>query len=329
VWRVTRDVPLVGLGVVCESAHPRTRTSDLRIMHFDVREQPAITGRDQEREGGAVFDITMAYSDSTLKRWLYNTSSRTWALQAEGDYLTACLTGVISLSPRDSNTSLVTTATDGHIALWNEIPTSHDQQSSSSSSTSSSLSWPHRRKLHQNAILASTTHTLHDGSTLLITASDDNGIAFSRLSSNPNSDPDVKALCSTLLIPRAHAAAATALATYSYRCRKSRSNFSSAAAAAATDADEQEDTFYLLSAGIDQRIKAWEVQVDTTTTGNGSSDGGGAESVKVRKVQNVYTSVADVSCMSLLRLNSNDDDGEDEDSVGVLVCGVGMDVWRM
>jgi WD40 repeat protein len=328
VWCVTRDVPLIGLGVVCESAHPRTRTSDLRIMHFDVREQPAITGRDQEREGGAIFDITMAYSDSTLKRWLYNTSSRTWALQAEGDYLTACLTGVISLSPRDTNTSLVTTATDGHIALWNETPTSNDQQSSSSSSstsTSSLLSWPHRRKIHQNAILASTTHTLRDASTLLITASDDNGIALSHLSSNPNSDPDVKALCSTLLIPRAHAAAVTALATY--RCRKPRSTFPSAAAAA-TDADEQEDTFYLLSASIDQRIKAWEVQVDTTTPGNGSS-GGGAECVEVRKVQNVYTSVADVSCMSLLRLNSNDDDGEDEGSVGVLVCGVGMDVWRM
>jgi WD40 repeat protein len=329
VWRVTRDVPLIGLGVVCESAHPRTRTSDLRIMHFDVREQPAITGRDQEREGGAIFDITMAYSDSTLRRWLYNTSSRTWALQAEGDYLTACLTGVMSLSPRDTNTSLVTTATDGHIAIWNETPTFNDQQSSSSSSlssTSSSLSWPHRRKIHQNAILASTTRTLHDGSTLLITASDDNGIALSRLSLNPNSDPDVKDLCSTLLIPRAHAAAATALATY--RCRKSRSTFSPAAAA--TDADEQEDTFYLLSASIDQRVKAWEVSVDLTTAGNGSSGGGGAESVKVRKVQNVYTSVADVSCMSLLRLNSNDDDdGEAEGSVVVLVCGVGMDVWRM
>jgi hypothetical protein len=41
--------------------------------------------------------------------------------------------------------------------------------------------------------------------------------------------------------------------------------------------------------------------------------------VKVSKVQNVSTSVADVSSMALLQL----EDG----CKAVLVCGVGMDVW--
>jgi WD40 repeat protein len=305
VWRVSRDVPLIGLGVICESAHPRTRTSDLRIMHFDVREKVATADQDQGGED-SVFDITMAYSDSTLKRWLYSSGNGKWTLQAEGDYLTACLTGVLSLPSHEGIAQLVTTATDGHIALWKE-------DSSNNGQTASSLSWPHRQRVHQNAILASTTYTLRDGSTLLMTASDDNGIAFSRLSTESNAEK-----CSPLLIPRAHAAAVTALATY--RCQKN--------ASAATPDSEEEDIFYLLSASIDQRIKLWEVQVDTTAAGQGSGGGGGVESVQVRKVQNVYTSVADVSCMSLLRLDE-DEDGDDEGSAGVLVCGVGMDVWRV
>jgi WD40 repeat protein len=318
VWRVSRDVPLIGLGVVCESSHPRSRTSDLRITHFDVREQAVTISQDQGGEEDVIYDITMAYSDSTLKRWLYNKSNRTWTLKAEGDYLTACLTGVLNLTSHKGTASLVTTSTDGHIALWKDLRTTNDQPPFSTSS--SSLSWPHRQKVHQNAILASTAQTLRDGSTLLMTAGDDNGIAFSRLST----DSDAENICSTLLIPRAHAAAVTALATY--RCRKTGSGSASSAADSAAD-NEQEEFFYLLSASIDQRIKLWEVQVDVKARqGSGGSDS--AEGVKVRKVQNVYTSVADVSCMSLLRLNDSEV-GDDEGSAGVLVCGVGMDVWRI
>jgi hypothetical protein len=43
--------------------------------------------------------------------------------------------------------------------------------------------------------------------------------------------------------------------------------------------------------------------------------------VKVSKMQNVSTSVADVSSMAMLQL---EDGGK-----RVLVCGVGMDVWRL
>jgi len=315
VWRVSRDVPLIGLGVFCESAHPRSRTSDLRIMHFDVRERVANTGQDREGEGVSAFNITMAYSDSTLKRWRYNQSDSTWTLQAEGDYLTACLTGVLSLpsSPASTatgtkdTTSLITTATDGYIALWEETGTVDGQTASSSSPSSSSLSWPRRHKVHQNAILASTTQTLRDNSTLLVTASDDNSIALSRLSTDPDAE-----MCSTLSIPRAHAAAVTALATY---------------ARLKTDSADEHDTFYLLSASIDQRVKLWEVAVAVDVEAGWGS--GGAEGLRVRKVQNVYTSVADVSCMSLLRLDGERDDDDNEGSAGVLVCGVGMDVWRI
>ena len=343
VWRVSRDVPLIGLGVVCESSHPRTRTSDLRIMHFDVREGDATFGQDQEGRGRgeAIYNITMAYSDSTLKRWLYNGNNHTWTLQAEGDYLTACLTGVISLPSHEGALQLVTTATDGHIALWKETPhqLTKDQKPSP-------LTWPQRRKIHQNAILASTAHTLPDDSTttILITASDDNSIALSLLSSNPHSETrDSVRTISTLLIPRAHAAAVTAVATYRPRLKPSSTSDSTTS----VPATHTTNTIYLLTASIDQRIKLWEIRVDLTAGqgSNISSGEGGAERVQVRKVQSVWTSVADVSCLEILRVGGDGGDGDgdgdgDEDGddggedgsdgpVGVLVCGVGMDVWRL
>jgi WD40 repeat protein len=145
------------------------------------------------------------------------------------------------------------------------------------------LAWLQRRQVHQNAILDSTATTLSDDTTLLLTAGDDNALGLSRI--------DVKNEISTLLIPRAHAAAVTALAVFKYG----------------------DDSFYVLSASIDQRVKLWDVRIDVTVPG--------VEDMQVRKVQNVFSSVADVSSMALLRL----EDG----STGVLVCGVGMDVWRL
>jgi hypothetical protein len=70
---------------------------------------------------------------------------------------------------------------------------------------------------------------------------------------------------------------------------------------------------YFASAGVDQRIKLWEVRLEV---GNVGVDG-----IAVRLRRNVSTAVADVSGMEAVRLP----DG----SLGVLVCGVGMDVWRI
>lgn len=262
IWRVCHGVPVLGVGVVCESTHPRSMMSDLRIMGFDARES-----RD------SVFDIAMAYSDSTVKLWSYDCTE--WKLRGSGDYLTACLTDVRYLHHSQGQPSkrvkLLTTAMDGHVAIW-QCP-----------EEDKTPTWLHRRKVHQNAILDSTTNVLSDGSTLLLTAGDDNGLGLSRV--------DAENEISTLLIPRAHAAAVTALCLYKYG----------------------PDCFYVLSAGIDQRVKLWDVRVDVALPG--------VEGLQVRKIQNVFTSVADVSSMALLQLG----DG----STGVLVCGVGMDIWRL
>jgi WD40 repeat protein len=249
-------------------------SSDLRIMGFDVSERVCYG------QPGVTYEIVMAYSDSTVQRWSYDCSK--WSSRGGGDYLTACLTDVRSLSLEyddDSCTTsrLLTTATDGHIALWE-------------SRVGDGLNWLLRQKVHQNAILDAASVRLSGGSTLLVTAGDDNGLGFSRVHAerfHDNGEPEI----ATLLIPRAHAAAVTALAMYKY----------------------DKDSFYVLSASIDQRVKLWDVRVVVTARG--------VDRVKVSKVQNVSTSVADVSSMALLQLG----DG----CKGVLVSGVGMDVWRI
>ncbi|KAM0717228.1 hypothetical protein Q7P37_007080 [Cladosporium fusiforme] len=265
VWRVHHDIPLVSIGVVCESSHPRSGKSDLRIMGFDAIERT--TGLNQD----TIFDVTMVYSDSSIKSWRYKESA--WELLASGDYLTACLTDVMrlpSLETPPSAGKLLTTATDGHIASWNTTLTEE-------------LSWERRSKVHQNAILDASTQLLEDGTALFVTASDDNGIGLSRVTA----DGEI----TSLLLPRAHAAAVTAVAVHKI----------------------SDDRLQVISASIDQRIKLWEVHIDITATGT--------EAFTLRKAQNVFTSVADVSSLALLKL----EDG----TTGVLVCGVGMDVWSL
>ncbi|EMC94507.1 hypothetical protein BAUCODRAFT_149649 [Baudoinia panamericana UAMH 10762] len=181
VWAVTLDVPYIGVGVVCQSSHPRSGTSDLRIMSFDIEKQDEVE---------AAFTIVMVYSDSTLKRWSYNCENGDWRLLAEGDYLTACLTNVHTIDA-DSG-KLMTAATDGNLSLW------------TSDNSSLALRWHTRHSVHQNAILIAITHTLPDGSIMAITGGDDNAIGITRIS-GAGSEPK------TLLVSRAHAAAITGL----------------------------------------------------------------------------------------------------------------------
>lgn len=63
VWKINL-VPVIGVAVFCESACPsKSELPDLRIMAFDVT---TICGGDKTKES-AMFNISMVYSDSTLK----------------------------------------------------------------------------------------------------------------------------------------------------------------------------------------------------------------------------------------------------------------------
>ncbi|KAK6432901.1 WD repeat-containing protein 6 [Oleoguttula sp. CCFEE 5521] len=227
VWKITRDVPYVNVGVVCTARYPRNGKSDLRIMGLDVQEvQP------EGHHGTIEFHITMAYSDSTLKTWSFNSSSPDpWTLMVQGSYLTSCLSSVYILEPAGPNATALTTSTDGHVNLW-----------SSDSTDAARVSWTSRHQVHQNAVLSCTVHTLPDRSTLIITGGDDNALAFTRITDYPLASPSLR----TLIIPRAHAAAVTGVL-----CRS-------------TGVD---GALEVVSVGLDQKVKVWQVRIDTSQDG--------------------------------------------------------------
>ncbi|KAF2172094.1 hypothetical protein M409DRAFT_49843 [Zasmidium cellare ATCC 36951] len=228
-WKITKDIPHINIGVICESKHPRSGTSDLRIMNFDVHDLD-----DQS------FHITTAYSDSSLRSWHYKPQAQTWILLAAGDYLTSCLTQVLHLHPPSTTlqtpTTLLTASTDGHITLWhhpNPQPTAVDK-----------LEWTYRHKIHQNAILALHSCNLPDQSRVLITGGDDNAIGITRVQSEGNS-------CQSLVLPGAHAAAVTGLGVVDVEEGGGGAGV----------------RIWLVSASIDQRVKLWRVDVDVGEEG--------------------------------------------------------------
>lgn len=286
IWRVEPDVPCFKVGVMCVAEHPRSGKSDLRVCGFDVRRiaSEKVQGKgDGEGDGEAAFEIWMAYSDSTLKLWRYHAGG--WSLLQAGDYLTSCLSHVLRSSESDGQ--VITAATDGHLALWH---------GSNNQNESSSLTWHARHKVHQSAIHALTSTELSDASLLVATGGDDNAIALTRMSA------DHSANVKTLIITRAHAAAVTGLAFFPLTTIASMSTN-----------DTAHQAFWLISAGLDQRIKLWRVTVDVAQQG--------VDGIEVERVQEVFTPVADVSSLEPCIL--------DEDTRGVVVCGVGVDVWKL
>ncbi|KAK3068399.1 WD repeat-containing protein 6, partial [Teratosphaeriaceae sp. CCFEE 6253] len=265
VWRIRTDVEGVGLGVVCESAHPASGTSDLRIMGFEVRQEPQ-----RERGGDVGFVVEMAYSDSTRKRWRYEAVRARWTLLGTGEYLTACLTHIFT--PSTVLHRVVTAATDGHLVTW------------APDNMAGKLQWINRQKVHQNAVLSVLRHCLPDGSHLFITGGDDNAIGLTL-------QPPPGEKMRTLLIPRAHAAAVTGLAII---C-----------------ADDGGLVF--ASAGLDQRLKIWRVDV-----GGASAR---VEGIEVKCLKSVFTAVADVSGLATCTLG--------DEGTGLVVAGVGMEMWRL
>nr|OQO25822.1 hypothetical protein B0A51_09492 [Rachicladosporium sp. CCFEE 5018] len=279
-WKITRDVPYVNVGVVCTAGYPRNGKSDLRIMGFDVQEV-----HPEGRGGSIEFQITMAYSDSTLKIWSSNTESPdAWTLLAQGSYLTSCLSSVHILRPAGSNVTILTTSTDGHIALWSHEPTD-----------AAKVSWTSRHKLHQNAILARNMCKLSDSSIIVVTGGDDNALAFTRIASLASASPSL----TTLIVSKAHAAAVTGVL-----CRSTGAN----------------GTLEVVSVGLDQKVKVWQVRIDTGQDG--------VDGLEVQRKGKAWSSVADAGEMVWSGgCGTAPGHGEHDKQAGVLVVGVGMEVW--
>ncbi|KAK3077142.1 hypothetical protein LTS18_011106 [Coniosporium uncinatum] len=268
------------------------------------------------------FSISLAYSDSTFRTYHYTSTdgSGSWTLLQKGTYLTSCLTQAVHLSNRGNADLLLTGATDGYIALMDLDLASTTNPAVDA--TKSEKTWLTRSKIHQNSIKALAHTQLSPYVHLVLTGGDDNAIGLTLLALPEEGEQDEKEEAkgrlsiSTLLIPRAHAAAVTACAilppTTSTRAISNESY------------EVDAHVLHAVTASNDQRVKLWELSVNISKPG--------VEGVDMRKLRDVSTAVADVSSLALHPLPPQKADtvnkGEN-DAVGVLVCGVGMELFRL
>jgi hypothetical protein len=143
-----------------------------------------------------------------------------------------------------------------------------------------------------------SSHVNEDGTTLIVSGGDDGALAF--LLANPTV-PQVSSsqganTSPLVLVNRAHGSAVTACTVVAIQSH-----------------------IYVLTSGNDEWIRLWEVIVDNCRDHDSSQTN--IDTLSVKRLSKVKTSVADVSSMAVLN--------NDEITARVLVCGVGMEVVRL
>lgn len=374
LWRVS-TLPASGydgLAVVCEAAYgDKTRDGDLRIMGFDVQQ---VFGRrnnnNQEEEEEVHLVLSLVLSNSTLRTYSYSETSG-FSLFAEGRYTGACLLQIRHLhlgSPLSNTTTaaattaaemhVLTTSTDGHIALW---------KTSVPAMFSSSCPSPQNNKeseyvlagafpLHQSSIKSLDVHPLpppppHSpaaahhhpspppSSYLLITGGDDNALGITQLTPSASScppgpdeslvssptSPSSYQIASRTLVNGAHAAAITGLAIASVVVVPSNSHPPSTTTTTTTA--------HVCTTSTDQRVKSWRIVL---TTGGGvvgkeaavvppAAAAAAAVQPKVALVADRYSAVADCGDVAWIQGEGGDGTGQDG---RLVVAGVGLEIWR-
>lgn len=160
IWKL--DLLSNGTPLISEFARlrPSSESPDLRVMDFDVIEV----------EGG--FTVVTVYSDSNIKLWNFNIEQHKFDLVSKGFYTTCCLLSV-NFIRFDNDLHILTSATDGHIAIWKI--------------DGNKLGSPIiKQQLHQNSIKSLVLDPRSDSSYDLITGGDDNALILSNLSKDSN-----------------------------------------------------------------------------------------------------------------------------------------------
>ena len=292
--------------IVCNARCPQvTDQKDLRIMDFAIEEIPPVSLINKSHPD---YVISIAYSNSSVRVYSFSSQkARTdegtnrFTLLSSASYGTSCLTQVHPLC-FDDRKVLCTASSNGHLALWHH-----------SNLPDKAFTILQQHAVHQSSIKSLLTINLFDTarlapndaerqtpahkSLLIIAGGDDQALALTRLTYTPTIDEDSKAhptfYLTTLLIPNAHASAITGIA--------------------ALDKSEENGSYRFATVGNDQRLKIWGLIFD------GTKDG--IEAVRIRKIRDVYTGVADASSLEGY-----------EDQAGVwrvLAAGIGMESWKV
>ncbi|PGG95981.1 hypothetical protein GX51_08047 [Blastomyces parvus] len=320
VWRF-RSIPGFGMGAICEGECPKTaEDSDLRITSFDVLK--VFTQEDIEDS----FLICLAYSNSTVKIFHYVSAPAggSFRLLSKGRYTTNCLTQ-IQFSKSGPGLSFITASTDGHVATWDISESLSDMysladdipkqlQGSKTPTDPRRISWQHRHSIHQSSIKSMEISSLSDGEYLIVAGGDDNAISISRFRiGTPAKSDSTENSFVTISLPQAHASAVTAISILEKHTRLET----------ADSHDYQVFGFLIASSGNDQRLKLWSVQLDSTKPGK--------DGISVSLLQDVYTAVADMASMGSFgrHIDRSDDDERRKLRDGLVLCGVGVDMWSL
>ncbi len=198
---------------------------------------------------------------------------------------------------------LCVAASDGYLALWDlaqglrkrgisirngQLVTNPPYIATEPDQTT----WCHRTKVHESAIMALESIRIDQHDILVATGGDDNAIGLTRVRYDHHAAQLVS--CSTLRVNRAHACAITGIKYI--HC------------------DESSDTeirYRIATAGIDQRVKTWDITLACNDTD--------MVKAQVRRAQNSHCAVADASDMDMMKL-----DGATGERL--VVGGIGIEV---
>ncbi|KAF2437002.1 hypothetical protein EJ08DRAFT_691305 [Tothia fuscella] len=301
VWRL-RATPGVMVGVVCESSCPKENVkSDLRIMSFAVREHPEEEDHGRKQGIDYRFLVVLAYSNSVIKLWQYTSHEGrgSWALLVVGNYTSACITA-IELIAVSGTIVVLTAATDAHVSIW-DVPKECFHQIVIEEEPGNFLSTRMMTcygvlRVHQNCIKSMSTQTLGKDATLVLTTGDDNAIGFSLARFDGTTGVLVM---SSLCVPKAHAAAVNAASVVSVH-----------------NVEEGKIRMLAATASNDQRVKTWHVEIDLAAPG--------VDGVNITRGANEYSAIADISSLAVFSHDKVAGEG-----LEVLICGVGIEIWRI
>ena len=314
VWRIA-SIPDFGIGTLCLARCPNvTAEADLRIRDFAILPKEEMKP-DSKRSRPGHYLICAVYSDSSIRVYdfgIFN-DRYTFNLKYEGLYGIRCLTQV-AFANFKARSYLYTASTDGNLAIW-PLPSDLSQERGSADIDGKMktddppmlIHATRRMKLHQNTVLDWILWRLSDDAHCVISSGDDQAIAFKFLTMNSlDSEPLSSADQQPLMIENAHASAVTSLVFLNEH-----------------RISDQKWRMAFASVGTDQRLKIWEVIANLEL---GDQNPSPRAAFKVDNVEDVHTSVADASSLSVF----NYDDDDDDDFVKRLcVVGVGMECWAV
>jgi hypothetical protein len=328
VWKLSFDVPRIGVGVVLWDVLPtEEEDSDARIMAFDLRPENA----GAELEGHTV---VLAYSNGKTKILRYTTSSSrskgTFEALQQISYGSFCVMQALFLpplsGPATNATCVLSAGTNGYVNLnncWDTL---------SHSGAIARMASPGRmevHKLHQSSILAMDIMAVGSAGHLIATGGDDDAVGLTLLtwSSQPSLNPQDKSIgredtdhrFRTIFIPSAHAAAVTALKIV---CVRSAPTTWSA---------------WIITVANDQRVKVWRIDISLQEALVDSSEHTKAdvlfEALQVELIGHAWTGVADVSGLEIMDEHTQYVSGARDNGIQaagrtcrILVIGVGMEL---